>query len=146
MEKEDGENQLVSVKSGSTSEGGVGSKGTGRDNRGRIAKGSTGNPRGRPKGAKSKSTVLREACEQGFEQKLRKDFKKVLDSVVDAAVKGDMKAAKMIMDRVIPVQRAVDMNEMVDKNFGITISIENMETKHITVSAEEGDYEEVDGN
>ena len=77
---------------------------------------------GRPKGVKNKTTIFREAMREGFEEKLQKDFKKVLDAVVHCAVNGDMTAAKLLMDRVIPVQKSIDLED-IEKGKGLTISI-----------------------
>ena len=49
-----------------------------------------------------RATLLREALRQGFEEKLREDFLDVVDAVVTAAKGGNMKAAQMILDRVVP--------------------------------------------
>ena len=49
-----------------------------------------------------RATLLREALRQGFEEKLREDFLDVVDAVVTAAKEGNMKAAQMILDRVVP--------------------------------------------
>ena len=49
-----------------------------------------------------RATLLREALRQGFEEKLREDFLDVVDAVVTAAKSGNMKAAQMILDRVVP--------------------------------------------
>ena len=59
--------------------------------------------RGEKKLSKAKrATLLREALRQGFEEKLREDFLDVVDAVVTAAKEGNMKAAQMILDRVVP--------------------------------------------
>lgn len=82
---------------------------------------------GRPKGAKNKSTLFKEAMKEGFEDKLMKDGFKVFDAVVAKAVEGDMTAAKMILDRVVPVTKAVDLNASdLSRKGGITINIEKL--------------------
>ena len=82
---------------------------------------------GRPKGVKNKSTLFKEAMKQGFEDKLIKDGFKVFDAVVSKAIEGDMTAAKMILDRVVPVSKAVDINaSSLDAKGGITIHIEKL--------------------
>lgn len=105
---------------------------------------------GRPKGVKNKSTLFKEAMKQGFEDKLIKDGFKVFDAVVQKAIgnpiydtngkvmkdkdsgeilrhPADMTAAKMILDRVVPVSKAVDINaSSLDAKGGITIHIEKL--------------------
>ena len=85
---------------------------------------------GRPKGAKNKTTLFKEAMKEGFEQKLMKDGFKVFDAVVQKAVEGDMSAAKMILDRVVPVTKAIDIDAVTQSgNKGITINIDQLIAK-----------------
>lgn len=91
----------------------------------RFPAGVSGNPRGRPKGAKNKSTLLREAMEQKVDRKLSREIPQVLDVVIRAAKAGDMSAAKMLLDRAVPVQKATDGSDKGGVG-GITIRIENL--------------------
>jgi hypothetical protein len=59
--------------------------------------------RGRPKGVKNKTTLFKEAMKEGFENLLEKEGKRVFQAVVEKAKDGDMTAAKLILDRIIPV-------------------------------------------
>ena len=61
---------------------------------GRYRPGCSGNPAGRPR---SDSTALR--------QKLAERSEEVLQAVLDAALSGDMAAARMILDRIVPPLR-----------------------------------------
>ena len=82
---------------------------------------------GRPKGAKNKTTLFKEAMKEGFEQKLMSEGFKVFDAVIEKAKEGDMTAAKMILDRIVPVTKAVDINASdIGKTGGITIHIEKL--------------------
>ena len=83
-------------------------------------------PPGRPKGAKNKTTLFKEAMQEGFENLLEREGKAVFMAVVDKAKDGDMSAAKMILDRVVPVTKAVDVNAGVQGKQGITINIEKL--------------------
>ena len=96
---------------------------TSRDTR--FPAGVSGNPNGRPKGARNKSTLLREAMEQKVDRKLSREIPQVLDVVIRAAKGGDMSAAKMLLDRAVPVQKATDGTDKGPTN-GITIRIENL--------------------
>lgn len=96
--------------------------------------------RGRPPGAKNKATLFKEVVREGFEKKLQRDFKKVLDTVVDRAVKGDMKAAKLLLDRVIPMNKAIDATALSKGGLEINISVGRMEDN---IEAIEADFTEV---
>lgn len=77
---------------------------------------------GRPVGSKNKETLFKEQMQVLFEKKISKDFEDVLMTVVQAAKDGDMVAARMLMDRVVPVSKAVDLDEL-GKSKGISIEI-----------------------
>ena len=64
----------------------------------RFQKGQSGNPAGKPKGARHKTTLLAERLMQD-------DVEKIVNAVLTAARNGDMMAAKIILDRIAPVSR-----------------------------------------
>ncbi|MFN0128725.1 MAG: DUF5681 domain-containing protein [Verrucomicrobiales bacterium] len=66
----------------------------GRTPKGQFQPGRSGNPTGRPR---EESTALR--------QKLLERAEDVVQAVISAAISGDMAAAKMILDRLIPALR-----------------------------------------
>jgi Family of unknown function (DUF5681) len=70
---------------------------TARKQRGRpFAKGQSGNPKGKPKGARHQTTMLAE--------KLMQDAAKdVVQAVLEAAKGGDMTAARLVLERIAPV-------------------------------------------
>ena len=70
----------------------------GRDDRGRILPGSTLNPKGKPKGSLSKAVALRNG--------LAADLPEILEAVVRQAKAGDLQAARLVLDRVMPALRA----------------------------------------
>lgn len=69
-----------------------------RNAEGHWKPGVSGNPNGRPKGARFRVTIL-------AEELMRGDAEHVVRAVIDAAKKGDMVAAKIILDRVCPVRK-----------------------------------------
>lgn len=87
----------------------------GRKNNGKHLK-------GRPKGAKNKTTLFKEVIREGFEDKLLKDGMKVVDAVVKKALEGDMTAAKLLLDRILPTSKAIDLDQL-EKSKGLSISI-----------------------
>ncbi|MCP5537542.1 MAG: hypothetical protein H7A51_15075 [Akkermansiaceae bacterium] len=56
--------------------------------------GTSGNPSGRPKSANAE-----------LRQRLAKDGEKIIQAVIDQAMEGDMTAAKIILDRILPPLR-----------------------------------------
>ncbi len=63
---------------------------------------------GRPKGSKNVSTIVQEAVLAKSEKTLLKHFPKIVEKVCEMAEKGDMKAAKLIFERVIPARKAIE--------------------------------------
>ena len=103
------------------------------------------NLKGRPKGAKNKTTLFKEVMKEGFEEALTKDFKAVIKVVIDKAKGGDMSAAKMLMDRVVPVSKAADLDDLASKGVSISIRIGKMdEDPYGEKAAIEGEFTTVD--
>jgi hypothetical protein len=63
-----------------------------------FPKGKSGNPRGKPKGARHKTTLLAEKLMQD-------DAENIVNAVLTAARAGDMTAAKIVLDRIAPARR-----------------------------------------
>lgn len=64
--------------------------------KGKYKKGYSGNPRGKPKGARNKSTLAAEALLGG-------SLEKICKKVEEEALNGNMQAAKMILERFLPL-------------------------------------------
>ena len=60
--------------------------------------GQSGNPRGRPKGARNKSTVAAEALLDGESESLTR-------RCIDLAMEGDPTALRLCLSRILPVKR-----------------------------------------
>jgi hypothetical protein len=103
---------------------------------------------GRPFGSVNKETLLRQALAEKSEGVILRHFPKIVKAVCDRAEKGDMRAAKMIMDRIIPVRRATDQDGE-RENKGITIVVQAatkiaaLSEKVIEVTTEKLNGEEV---
>lgn len=123
------------------------------------------NLHGRPKGVKNKTTLFKEAMQEGFEKRLQEDGLKVFNAVVQKAIgppskdkdgepildeqgnqmyiDGDSTAQKMLMDRLIPV---ADVTKSQDSSkFNISINVQGM-SANITEASDEPldvEYEEV---
>ena len=70
---------------------------------GRFKKGKSGNPRGKPKGAKHKASLMAEML---FET----EIKAVCHHVINQAKEGNMQAAKIILDRLLPPKKDRPIN------------------------------------
>lgn len=64
-----------------------------------LQKRQSGNPAGKPKGARHKTTLTADRLMQD-------DVGEIANAVITAALKGDMMAAKIILDRIAPVRRS----------------------------------------
>ena len=64
-----------------------------------FRKGTSGNPNGKPPGARNKTTIM-------LEKLLADDAEAVAKAVIAAAKGGDMTAARMVLDRLAPAPRA----------------------------------------
>jgi hypothetical protein len=90
-------------------------------------------PVGRPKGAKNNTTIFKEVIREGFEKQLLKDGMKVVEAVIKKALDGDMTAAKLLLDRILPTTKAIDLDDIENsKGFSISVNIGNLELpKHL---------------
>jgi len=66
-------------------------------------KGQSGNPRGRPKGSRNKATLLAIAAMEG-------ELSNVVRVVIDAAKGGDLSAARLVVDKLIPATRELPIS------------------------------------
>ncbi len=78
---------------------------------GRFKKGKSGNPHGKPKGSRHKASLL---VEKIFES----DLEIVCSQVVQQAKEGNLIAAKIILDRILPARkdRLININLPLVKN------------------------------
>ncbi len=70
----------------------------GRDARGRFAKGHSGNPAGKPRGARNRTTLAALAL-------LEREAKALTRKAVELALKGDQTALKLCLERVLAPRR-----------------------------------------
>ncbi len=79
-------------------------------------------PVGRPKGAVNKTTIFKEVIREGFEKTMEKDAQRVINAVVTKAIEGDMQAAKLLLDRILPTTKAIDLDQL-ENSKGLTITV-----------------------
>jgi hypothetical protein len=61
--------------------------------------GQSGNPSGRPRGSKNHATMVALALMEG-------DLNDIVKNVIDAAKAGDMSAAKLVIDKLVPASKS----------------------------------------
>jgi hypothetical protein len=64
----------------------------------KFKRGQSGNPRGKPKGARNKSTLAAESLLEG-------SLDRICQRIEEEALNGNMQAAKMILDRFLPCRK-----------------------------------------
>src|SRR3954465_13674534 len=69
-----------------------------KENNGQFAKGTSGNPAGRPAGSRNRATVLMEALLEGEAHELTR-------KAIDLAMAGDTHALRLCLDRLMPPGR-----------------------------------------
>ena len=104
--------------------------------------GSKGIRPGRPKGAKNKSTLIREAIQGDFDKMLETKAKKIFEVVADQALEGCRQSQKMILDRVVATMHASPEKDGANKFAGgINITIGAMPGQSVEVSEDISDAE-----
>jgi len=103
--------------------------------------GQSGNPAGRPKGAKGKTTLLREVMQTKSDRLLSRAVPAILRVVIQQALKGCVHSQKIILDRAVPVQKATEGEGHTGLST-VHITIQNLTSPHeedtpgVTISGE----------
>lgn len=74
----------------------------------RFKKGQSGNPAGRPKGSKNRTTLIKQAIEGQLVEELSQEAVVVMKKAIEMAKKGDQAMIKLVIERVLPLRRATD--------------------------------------
>ncbi len=72
---------------------------TGQKQSGRFVKGQSGNPNGRPKGARGKATMIAEALLDG-------DAEKLMRKAIELALAGSEPCLRLCLERILPPKRS----------------------------------------
>lgn len=102
------------------------------------------NKNGRPKGAKNKLTLLREAVLNRAETMVLDDWEEVVQTTLTMAKAGDATALKILWDRVIPSKRAVDTDSGANDKLNITINVSGLEVKTVLDEPIDAEFEDVE--
>lgn len=92
-----------------------------------FRKGQSGNPKGRPKGSKNKTTLVKEQIEAGLVAEAEQDALDVYRKTVELAKQGDTTCLKLLMDRFWPAGRKEDKAEK--SPGGVNIIIKGLEVE-----------------
>lgn len=101
---------------------------------------------GRPPGAKNKDTIFKELMKEDFQALATTEVKKVFKVLFEKAQDGDIQAIKLVLDRVIPPNKAVDIAEKGGSGLSVSITIGNLEESPIITGEviEDGEFEVMD--
>ena len=91
--------------------------------------GQSGNPAGRPKGGKGQLAELKRNLELAVRDNLNpKVIKGILQTMAERALAGDVKAAKLILDKVLT--NASDAEEQGQEGGTFVFQVKNLTLKH----------------
>ena len=103
------------------------------------------NPGGRPKGTKNKLTLMQNELIDQFAGEMNKEFKAIIQTIIKEAKKGDMTAARLLMDRAIPARKAVE-HYGAKESSNIVINVQGLDNLDLTKPAVDAEFEEVDND
>lgn len=101
--------------------------------------GQSGNPAGRPAGTKNKATIFKEIVKSQFEEQITEHLPAIIEAVARKAAEGDVAAAKLVFDKIIPNAKAVDLEKNGIKGTGINIIINAAEPPTMEATIIEGE-------
>jgi hypothetical protein len=107
-------------------------------------------PTGRKPGSKNKLTLLREAVLNKQEEVILNELPKIVAVVCKKAAEGDLTAAKLILERIIPVRKQSDEEGGPKGPPTINITVSGTTTKVEVVQPpsvldiDEADFQEID--
>jgi len=97
-----------------------------RDESGQFLEGVSGNPKGRPVGSRSKLVKIKEKLEIAVREGIDADrIKRIVIKMANLAEDGDVKAARLILDKFMSSGAASEDPEDPQQHRGITIKIVN---------------------
>ena len=78
---------------------------------------------GRPPGAKNKDTLFKELMRGRFQDIAEVNVQKTFEVLFEKAHGGDIQAIKLVLDRVVPASKAIDM-EALGKRGGLVVNVQ----------------------
>ena len=105
--------------------------------------GQSGNPQGRPKGSKNKTTLIKRAIEADVVGEISDDVKAVARKAIEMAMDGDTAMIKLVWDTFMSKAKIEDKTEGKGSG-GINIVIKGLEKPAIDAEIIEEDKDERD--
>ena len=87
-----------------------------------FQKGVSGNPNGKPKGSKNKTTLIKQAIEHGLIEQLQADIPEVYQKGIQMALDGNETMIKFFLDRIMP-KANLDLSSISKGNGQIIINV-----------------------
>ena len=114
-----------------------------RDKSGRFVPGKSGNPKGRPLGAKNRIVQAKQDLEVLLREDILKvdDIREVWQAMIQEAKDGNVSAGKLILDKTI--SQATTSEDVSQDSGGITIKVKNLTFDLDAEKPIEGEYEEI---
>ena len=89
-----------------------------RGNLGHFIKGVSGNPKGRPKGSKSRTIIMKQAMEEALTRDAAKNFSEIVNQAIEMAKAGDKDMIKFVLGDVLKEARRADPDEEESRKIG----------------------------
>lgn len=103
----------------------------------RFQPGKSGNPAGRPKGSKNKTTLIKQAIEGEMVERLADDAMSVLEVTIQKAKEGDTGCIKLLLERLLPIRKAnEDLDRVSTGGINIVINSVGGDNKETTIEGE----------
>lgn len=83
--------------------------------------GQSGNPAGRPKGAKNKITYMKLVLEGEMRSQIKDHMAEILAIAIDKAKSGDTSMIKLLIDKTMPTSKASDDDDVTKEKIQINI-------------------------
>lgn len=77
---------------------------------------------GRPPGSKNKDTLFKELMRGRFQDIAEQNIEKTFHVLFEKAHGGDIQAIKLVLDRVVPASKAIDLEDL-GKRGGLTVNV-----------------------
>lgn len=95
-----------------------------RNDLGQFVKGVSGNPVGRARGSKNRTTLIKQAIEEAITRDLGANLEAILDNVIQDAIAGDKDMIKLLLVDVLKDVRRQEKDDESDKKIDkVQISI-----------------------